>query len=148
MADEKDQSVKPLTTALVGRNPDGTFAAGNPGNPGVADKLKGRQPFARRVDRFMSMSLNEIKTLLEKGDHLGQLSGWDAAAADAAMALFDVNEERKVRLKVLNELLNRCEGTPVQTIQTTNVAPITAADLENTTPEQAQAAYEALVKET
>lgn len=124
-----------------GRRADGTFAPGNNANPtGKGGPMKGWQPIGQRYivlgERY---SRKEIVEMAENPDLARErLSFWDefaiqrmARATDRKLTVTDSGADQS--LKEAKEIIDRIEGTAVQTVRTSTLPPITSADLDNVT---------------
>lgn len=147
-----DQSVNPSgmeiipkNKAVTQRNPDGTWPPGYVANPtGANGTQKGWQPIGQRYIHLGEKYTDEqIIELAEDPDarRREKLSYWDSFAVkrmarsiDRQMTVTESGSDQC--LKESKEIIDRIEGTPVQTIRTPATPPITHEDLANVTPDR------------
>lgn len=124
-----------------GRNANGTFAPGNNANPtGKGGPTKGWQPIGQRYivlgERYTKEEI--LQMAADEGLRQERVSFWDdfaiirmARSVDPKLTATDSGADQS--LKEAKEIIDRIEGTAVQTVRTSTLPPITSADLDNVT---------------
>lgn len=134
-----EQNLNPSGNDIVPRAEDGTWLKGAVPNPqGKNGNQKGWQPMGQRIIALANKySAAELKRFAEDEQYRDEnLSYWDglcvvhmARAMHRSMTITDsgadqVHKERE-------SIINRIEGSPVQTIRTSAIAPPTKEEIEN-----------------
>lgn len=87
---EENQNDTPIHPEDPNRRADGTFAPGNNANP-EGGHIRGWQPYAKRLQRFLEMPLDELEEILSS-PQFKKYSAIDRAAAFQAKRIADRHE--------------------------------------------------------
>ena len=133
---------------------NGQFAKGNNANPtGKGGPHKGWQPIGQRYihlgEKYTKQEILELAANEQLANE--KLSFWDsfalqrlARSVDPALTKTESGADQC--FKEAREIIDRIEGTSVQTVRTSTLPPITSADLANVTDDMIDDALDAINK--